>query len=534
MLLTTFPTYFTNCVCGNPLYERKIVKGSFYKKCKTCGLIRTGEQVEGSKYRDSVKNYDRCYTHTLSQDQEVAQARIGQWNITKEDRVFDIGSGLGCFVDACTQNGIWAEGTDGTLPMVALDRIYPEILEDLHYPASSVSVVTLFDVLEHVSDPVFVLREARRMLQFEGRVLIEFPNFDFEKHWKPKEHFWCLTPTHVRSIAKSVGLDYVEGSLRAPVEGKWALEFKKPEGKRKRLLFPSGIGDSYWSLVKLPALMKEWGETEEPEVSVMLAERDQYRRGLEFLRLVPFVVPGDYITFAPDDPVWKEGYWKDGKVVFENYKGYDAVVMYNGKLRTGHSLSESYPPGESYWNVPLFKNMAQREAEKRFASLMPFVMVHLFDISVHKKYWNVEFPISKFGPVLKGIRDKYNANILALGGPREHSSAVAEAGFGKESRFIDMIQKTNPDEIMALINTCHGAVGHPCGPNLLAACQGRPTVLLWNQYFKKTMWQESVTPAVRGTTYYAEDTKFAKTQELVDRYCKAVAAASGRVRGSGR
>lgn len=534
MLLGTFPTLLTACICGENQYRRKIVNGSFYKECTKCGLVRSGVVLFGENYRKKASEYDLIYTHTLGQDQQVARARLEQWGLKKGDKVFDVGAGLGCFVEACRAEGIQAEGVDARAPMVASEFIYSDVFEDLHYPASSVNVVTMFDVLEHMGEPIQVLLEVRRILQFGGRLLIEVPDFGVNRHWKPKEHFWCFEPKHIIWAAKEAGLEYVEGSLRSPVPGKWALEFSKPLGKRVRVVVPPGIGDAYWSLVKLPSLMKEWGVTEEPEVHVMLESKKPYERGLEFLRKIPFVVPGEYVYFDGSDPVWKEGYFENGRVVFENWHGYDYVVMYNGRLRKGFGLADSYPQGISDWRIPLFRTMEQRKNEKRYSSLCPCILVFLFDISVHKRFWNAEFPLERFKKPLVELRNKYKANILAIGGPRENSDSIKPAGFGSESNFIDLIQKTDQDELFALLNLCHGVIGHPCGPNLLAACQGKPSVLVWNSYFDKRMWEESVAPSVRGTTYYAVNTKSTNAKELVDRYTEAATAFNRRIRRKAR
>ncbi len=72
--------------------------------------------------------------------------------------------------------------------------------------------------LEHVPDPIAVLREARRILKKDGRAVARVPNFHslsrmiFGSRWAPLEpprHFYHFTPHTLEAVARKSGFGKV-------------------------------------------------------------------------------------------------------------------------------------------------------------------------------------------------------------------------------------------------------------------------------------------------------------------------------------
>ncbi len=59
--------------------------------------------------------------------------------------------------------------------------------ENLHLPDADFELILLLDVLEHVSDPVFVLGELRRLLKPGGKAILSLP-FMYREHETPHDH----------------------------------------------------------------------------------------------------------------------------------------------------------------------------------------------------------------------------------------------------------------------------------------------------------------------------------------------------------
>lgn len=131
--------------------------------------------------------------------------------ITAGQRVLDIGASYGAFVE-------WVRVERGA-EMCAID-LDPGSIEkfvnttdidvrcgdllEAGYPNDHFDVVTLFETLEHVYEPVRTLQEARRILKPGGLVSVEVPNWDgwlrplFGKSWIP-----LLLPTHLQHFSRA-------------------------------------------------------------------------------------------------------------------------------------------------------------------------------------------------------------------------------------------------------------------------------------------------------------------------------------------
>jgi SAM-dependent methyltransferase len=97
-------------------------------------------------------------------------------------RLLDIGCGRGDFILYCRRHGWLVVGIEQRQsPVMALKQSLdlevrePEQLATL--PGESFDVVTIWHVLEHLSDPGEALAQVRRVLKPAGTAVIEVPNF---------------------------------------------------------------------------------------------------------------------------------------------------------------------------------------------------------------------------------------------------------------------------------------------------------------------------------------------------------------------
>lgn len=140
-------------------------------------------------------------------------------------RVLDVGCGRGDTLAWLQRWGADVHGTQvsATAAQVARDlighdRIFVGELADAGYPDASFDCVTLWHVLEHVSDPLSLLKEIQRILRPDGLLYIEVPNAGgwaarrFRHHWLaydvPK-HLFHFSPETLKALAGKAGLDWV-------------------------------------------------------------------------------------------------------------------------------------------------------------------------------------------------------------------------------------------------------------------------------------------------------------------------------------
>lgn len=101
------------------------------------------------------------------------------------------------------------------------------------FPDNGFDVVTMWHVLEHVFDPLLVLREVSRILKSDGILLLEMPNYNslwasiLGEFWFPLEiprHLYHFTPSTLQAILTKAGFRVAKLSgVPAPIEIIWSF-----------------------------------------------------------------------------------------------------------------------------------------------------------------------------------------------------------------------------------------------------------------------------------------------------------------------
>ena len=167
-------------------------------KCNRCGLMYAnprGQEVDVVQ----IKGYDPQFVL------EKLTLGANHWRLEKEElqvrdyadtrkfvgkmfpnrgTLLEVGSGLGYLLNYFRQDG-WT--TRGVEPNAGLCRyaettlgldVFAGTLEEAQLASSSVDVITMIHVIEHVPDPTAVLGEVHRVLKQEGCFVLETPRYD--------------------------------------------------------------------------------------------------------------------------------------------------------------------------------------------------------------------------------------------------------------------------------------------------------------------------------------------------------------------
>jgi 2-polyprenyl-3-methyl-5-hydroxy-6-metoxy-1,4-benzoquinol methylase len=135
-------------------------------------------------------------------------------------RLLDVGCGNGEFIEQMRSCGWSVAGVDLDPSAVSYCRsrgldVHGGTIADLP-EAAQYDVIALTHVIEHVSDPIEMLREcAKRLRPATGRVVITTPNLEslghrwFGKYWRGLEvprHFVVFSPSGLRQCVGRAGL----------------------------------------------------------------------------------------------------------------------------------------------------------------------------------------------------------------------------------------------------------------------------------------------------------------------------------------
>lgn len=98
-------------------------------------------------------------------------------------KFLDVGCGLGFFIEGIKKHSVWevygveitAEASGFARNKLGLDVRQGELAE-VHYPDAFFDYIHVQNVLEHVTDPMGLLRECRRILKADGVLDLRVPN----------------------------------------------------------------------------------------------------------------------------------------------------------------------------------------------------------------------------------------------------------------------------------------------------------------------------------------------------------------------
>ncbi len=153
-------------------------------QCKKCGLIYSWplpslEEVNKlypkEYYQSYLDNITRRSAHTRSHFHKMEP------RLNKPGRLLDLGCGIGYFADFARRRGWEASGIEpsGWAAAYARDHFQLNVLDGslakAHFPGKTFDLITLWDVLSHLDNPLDILKEVNRILKDDGLILLRVP-----------------------------------------------------------------------------------------------------------------------------------------------------------------------------------------------------------------------------------------------------------------------------------------------------------------------------------------------------------------------
>jgi 2-polyprenyl-3-methyl-5-hydroxy-6-metoxy-1,4-benzoquinol methylase len=249
-------------------YTQNHVKMWKCNECKTIWhepLVDNKQYYETEEYRNVLEGSAEEKNFYLLHDKEnLEKFKYTGTNIFRGETVADIGCAAGSFLD-------FVKGAASDVVAIEPSETYREVLLRKGYHTyayaddaktewgEKISVITSFDVIEHVEDPVKFMEDVYDLLKVGGKAIIGTPTEApvmrdvlgeiYEKQVLfSVQHLWVLGEESLKLIAKkagfkNIGIKYYQRYGVNNFLG-WLSE-KKPKSKIQSE-YISGISDAVW------------------------------------------------------------------------------------------------------------------------------------------------------------------------------------------------------------------------------------------------------------------------------------------------
>jgi len=217
--------------CRDYRLDKTDTRYDFVKCCK-CGLIYQNPRPATEEMDD---HYNKNTLYPAVDKNKKIQILIKNYGLRKRARtitrikdkgvLLDIGCGDGSFLRYLNEHTMFdVMGTEINEQYVDLIKQEYGIavkfgdLNQLNLPGDHFDVITMWDILEHVSNPKQMLEETKRVLKPDGILLLRVPNGDsldykiFGKYWAgidAPRHFFILTRASISNLLEATDFSII-------------------------------------------------------------------------------------------------------------------------------------------------------------------------------------------------------------------------------------------------------------------------------------------------------------------------------------
>jgi len=207
------------CVlCGGDSFKKLLdVGGTSIVSCRKCGLTKTKNFFQpdykryhrDEEYQNSEWLFRNFFLKKIEQIEEF---------LPKPGRILEIGCSAGTLLILLKSKGWEVWGVEPSESAEAARkkgiRVIKEYFERAKLTNGYFDAIVLNHTLEHLENPISILKKAKTLLKKGGILLVDVPNFGslsakvFGRYWgylAPGEHLWHFTPETLKKVFKKVG-----------------------------------------------------------------------------------------------------------------------------------------------------------------------------------------------------------------------------------------------------------------------------------------------------------------------------------------
>jgi 2-polyprenyl-3-methyl-5-hydroxy-6-metoxy-1,4-benzoquinol methylase len=192
-------------------------------KCHSCGLVFMNPMPDPEELKKYYPlEYYESYGMAKRELKFLQRSKVQKViRLKKKGSILDIGCQKGEFLKRMEEKGWKVFGVDISVSScnyarkkLGLKNIYAGDVLDFDFPERYFDVVTMWQVIEHLRDPLATLRKINRLLKRDGVLIFECPNFGsftsrvFKDKWPGLDvprHLYQFTPPVIRAMAEKAG-----------------------------------------------------------------------------------------------------------------------------------------------------------------------------------------------------------------------------------------------------------------------------------------------------------------------------------------
>lgn len=202
--------FHTTCLICNSteLQDLEEYDKQYLCKCQSCSFVfskRIPTSEELTKHYEGYGRNDYLSPITIRRYHELLDEFE---KYRKTNRIIDVGCGIGYFLEVAKERGWEVYGTEYTDKAIEICEnkginMKQGVLDSTNYPVEFFDIITSFEVLEHINNPVEELASFNKILRTGGLVYFTTPNFNSLLRYRLKEYYDVITyPEHLSYYTK--------------------------------------------------------------------------------------------------------------------------------------------------------------------------------------------------------------------------------------------------------------------------------------------------------------------------------------------
>ncbi|MBI5003354.1 class I SAM-dependent methyltransferase [Candidatus Woesearchaeota archaeon] len=210
-------------------------------KCRNCGLVYTNPRIKSTIIIDSCSQGDdevyvsqeegrkKTFQEGIDWIKKVTQKKESDKETSNEKKkILDVGCAAGFFLAVAKESDFDPYGSELNAWLAEygrkkfnLENVKAGTLEDAKWKDNFFDHVTMWDVLEHVPDPMKTLKEINRITKNNGYIIISYPDYSsifaklFGRRWwfLLSHHIYYFTPKTMDMMLEKAGFEIVTDKM---------------------------------------------------------------------------------------------------------------------------------------------------------------------------------------------------------------------------------------------------------------------------------------------------------------------------------